>query len=188
MKLLAFGDRRRGSAMAALADAMKGAQLSASCAHCHGIDGNSSAGQYPVLAGQTQEYLYRQLKDFKEGRRKDPMMSPMVGILSDEDMQNLADFYSSQNANRSSFKTDPALVAQGKTIVEEAKCTACHPPTFKGAKEVPRVSRQKYAYVVKQLKDYRDGVRTNDNGLMVPSVKGLTDEQIDALAQYLASL
>jgi cytochrome c553 len=50
------------------------------------------------------------------------------------------------------------------------------------------VSRQKYAYVVKQLKDYRDGVRTNDNGQMAPSVKGMTDEQIEALAQYLASL
>jgi cytochrome c553 len=116
------------------------------------------------------------------------MMSPMVGILSDEDMQNLADFYSSQNANRNNFKTDPALVEQGKKLVEEAKCTACHPPSFKGAKEVPRVSRQKYAYVVKQLKDYRDGVRTNDNGLMAPSAKGFSDEQIDALAQYLASL
>ena len=115
-------------------------------------------------------------------------MSPMVGILSDEDMRNLADFYWSQSTSRNNFKTDPALVAQGKKIVEEAKCNACHPPSFKGAKEVPRVSRQKYAYVVKQLKDYRDNVRTNDNGQMAPSVNGMSDEQIEALAQYLASL
>ena len=172
----------------ALADAMKGAQLSASCAHCHGTDGNSSSGQYPILAGQTAEYIYLQIKSFKEGRRKDPMMSPMVGILTDQDMHDLADFYSSQTAARGTFKPDPALVAQGKSIVEEAKCSACHPPSFKGAKEVPRLTRQKYPYLVKQLKDYRDGARTNDNGLMVPSVKDLTDAQIDAIAHYISSL
>jgi cytochrome c553 len=172
----------------ALADAMKGAQLSASCAHCHGTDGNSSAGQYPILAGQTSEYIYRQIKAFKEGRRKDPMMSPMVGILTDENMQDLADFYSSQSASRSSFKPDPALVAEGKKLVDDAKCSACHPPSFKGAREVPRLTRQKYPYLVKQLKAYRDGVRTNDDGLMVPSVKAMTDAQIEAVAQYISSL
>lgn len=172
----------------ALADAMKGAQLSASCAHCHGTDGNSSSGQYPTLAGQTPEYLYLQIKAFKEGARKDPMMSPMVGILTEQDMRDLADFYSSQSATRGSFKPDPALVAQGKKIVEEAKCGACHPATFKGAKEIPRLTRQKYPYLVKQLKDYREGVRTTDNGTKAPSVKGLTDAQIEAVAQYISSL
>jgi cytochrome c553 len=172
----------------ALADAMKGAQLSASCAHCHGTDGNSSSGQYPTLAGQTPEYIQRQIKAFKEGRRKDPMMSPMVGILTEQDMLDLADFYSSQTASRGSFKPDPALVAEGKKIVEEAKCNACHPPSFKGAKEVPRLTRQKYPYLVKQMKDYREGVRTNDDGLMGPPVKGLTDAQIEAIAQYISSL
>ena len=172
----------------ALADAMKGAQLSASCAHCHGTDGNSSSGQYPTLAGQTPEYISRQIKAFKEGRRKDPMMSPMVGILTEQDTQDLGDFFSSQSAARGSFKPDPAQVAAGKKLVEEVKCTACHPPSFKGAKEVPRLTRQKYPYLVKQMKDFRDGVRTNDDGLMGPAVKGLTDEQIDAIAQYISSL
>jgi cytochrome c553 len=172
----------------ALADAMKGAQLSASCAHCHGTDGNSSSGQYPNLAGQTAEYIYLQIKAFKEGARKDPMMSPMVGILNDQDMRDLAEFYSSQTSTRGSFKPDPALVAEGKQIVEAAKCGACHPATFKGAKEIPRLTRQKYPYLVKQLKDFRDGVRTTDNGSKAPSVKGLTDAQIEAVAQYISSL
>jgi cytochrome c553 len=172
----------------ALADAMKGAQLSASCAHCHGTDGNSSSGQYPNLAGQTAEYLYLQIKAFKEGARKDPMMSPMVGILTDQDMRDLADFYSSQSSTRGSFKPDPDLVAQGKQIVADAKCGACHPATFRGAKEIPRLTRQKYPYLVKQLKDFRDGTRTTDNGTKAPSVKGLTDAQIEAVAQYIMSL
>jgi cytochrome c553 len=164
------------------------AAKSDSCAHCHGVDGNSSAGVYPTLAGQTKEYVYRQIKDFKEGRRKNSMMSPSVGILSDQDMLDLAEYFSAQNATRGSFKPEPALVAEGKKIADEAQCASCHQPGYKGLNEFPRLARQKYPYLVKQLKDFRDGTRTNDGGVMGPTTKNLTDEQIQALAQYLSSL
>ena len=157
-----------------------------SCAHCHGVDGNSSGSAYPSLAGQTKEYLYRQIKSFKEGTRKDPMMSPAVVVLSDQDMQELAEFFASQTLTRSSFTTDPAVVSQGKKLAEELQCVACHQPGFKGLNEFPRLSRQKYTYLVKQLKDYRSGTRTND--LMSPTARNLSDDQIKALAQYLTSL
>lgn len=158
------------------------------CAHCHGTDGNSSSSVYPSLAGQTKQYLFKQLKDFKEGRRTDPMMSPSVGVLSDQDMQELADYFSSQIPTRGSFQPDPALVAQGKKIADEAQCAACHQPRYRGLNEFPRLTRQKHSYTLKQLKDYRDGKRTNDNGVMGPTVKNLTDEQIEALAHFLSSL
>jgi cbb3-type cytochrome c oxidase subunit III len=172
----------------ALADPMRGAQLSAACAHCHGTDGNSSSGAYPSLAGQTKEYVYSQIKAFKEGRRTNSQMSPMVGILSDEDMQNLADFYNYQTPARKNTNLDAALVAQGKKIAEDTQCASCHQPGYKGLKEFPRLARQKQAYLVKQLKEFRDGVRTNDNGVMAPTAKNLSDEQIEALAHYLSSL
>ena len=158
------------------------------CAHCHGTDGNSSSSAYPSLAGQTRDYLYRQMKDFKEGRRKDLMMSPSIGVLSDKDMQELAEYFSAQSLVRNNFSADPVKVEQGKKIAQEAQCTACHQAAFKGLNEVPRVSRQKYPYIVKQLKDYRDGLRTNDNGLHAPAAKNLSDEHIEALAHYLASI
>jgi cytochrome c553 len=164
------------------------AAKSDSCAHCHGTDGNSTSSAYPSLAGQTKDYLYRQMKDFKEGRRKNSMMSPSIGALSDQDMQELAEYFSAQDLVRSTFIADPAKVAQGKKIAQETQCTACHQAGFKGLNEFPRVSRQKYPYILKQLKDYRDGSRTNDNGLMAPAAKNLSDEQIEALAHYLASL
>ena len=157
------------------------------CAHCHGTDGNSSSGLYPSLAGQTKQYLYKQLKDFKEGRRTNSMMTPSVAVLSDQDMQELADYYSSQSLVRGRFEPDPALIAQGKKIAEEAQCAACHQPRFKGLNEFPRLTRQKHTYTIKQLKDYRDGARTNDNGVMAPAAKNLTDDQIEALAHYLSS-
>jgi cytochrome c553 len=174
--------------VSALADVMRGAQLSASCAHCHGTDGNSSAAAYPNLAGQTKEYVYRQIKDFKEGRRVDPQMSPMVGILSDQDMQDLGDFYYAQALPRKRANTDAALSDKGRALAEELQCASCHQPGYKGLKEFPRLARQKQQYLTKQLKGYRDGTRTNDNGIMAPTAKALTDEQIEALAHYLSGM
>jgi cytochrome c553 len=163
-----------------------GAAKSDSCAHCHGTDGNSTSSAYPSLAGQTREYLYRQIKAFREGSRKNPMMSTAVVVLSDQDMQDLADYFSGQTLVRSTAKTDPAVVEQGKRIASEAQCVACHQPSFKGLNEFPRVSRQRYPYIVKQLKDFREGARVSE--VMGPTAKNLTDEQIEALAQYLTSL
>ena len=164
------------------------AARSDSCAHCHGTDGNSTSSAYPSLAGQTRDYLYRQMKDFKEGRRKNAMMSPSIGVLSDQDMHDLAEYFSAQSIVRSKFDADPAKVEQGRKIAQEAQCVACHQAGFKGLNEFPRLSRQKYFYMVKQLKDYRDGLRTNDNGLHAPVAKNLSDEQIAELAHYLASI
>jgi cytochrome c553 len=166
-----------GSAIAAKSD---------SCAHCHGTDGNSTSSAYPSLAGQPREYLYRQIKAFKEGSRKNSMMSPAVVVLSDQDAQDLAEYFSGQTLVRSTAKTDPATIEQGKKIAVEAQCVACHQPSFKGLNEFPRLSRQKYPYLVKQLKDFRDGTRINE--VMGPTAGNLTDEQIDALAQYLTNL
>ena len=87
------------------------AAKSDSCAHCHGTDGNSTASAYPSLAGQTKQYLYKQIKAFKEGERKNSMMSPSVGVLSEQDMQDLAEYFSSQSLIRSTSKTDPAVTA-----------------------------------------------------------------------------
>ncbi len=164
------------------------AAKSDSCAHCHGTDGNSTSSAYPSLAGQTRDYLYRQMKDFKEGRRKNSMMSPSIGLLSDQDMRELAEYFSDQTLVRSKFDADPAKVQQGKKIPQEAQCAACHQASFKGLNEFPRLSRQNYPYLVKQLKDYRDGLRTNDNGVMAAAAKNLSDEQIEALAHFLTSL
>lgn len=158
------------------------------CAHCHGTDGNSSSSAYPSLAGQTKEYLFRQMKDFKEGLRTDPQMTPSIAVLTEQDMQELAEYFSSQTLTRGSFKPDPAQAAAGKKLAEERLCASCHQASYKGLNEFPRLTRQKFSYLVKQMKDFRDGKRTNDKGAMAPSMKDLSDEQIQSLAHYLTSL
>ena len=174
--------------LTARADANRGAQYTASCAHCHGIEGNSSADQYPNIASQQKEYLYRQLKAFKDGTRKDPLMSPMVGVLDDQAMRDVADFYNAKDSVKQKTVPDPTKAALGKKVAAERICATCHLPTFKGQNEFPKLTRQKLPYLIKQLAAFRDGTRTNDSGVMAASVKDLTDEQIEALAHFLSSL
>ena len=84
------------AAAGAAGDAAAGKSKAAVCAACHGADGNSANAMWPKLAGQHAAYLVKQLKDFKSGARKDPMMAPMAKPLSDQDMENLAAYYASQ--------------------------------------------------------------------------------------------
>src|SRR5215468_259990 len=94
----------------ALADAGAGKQKAAACGACHGPDGNSTNPLWPKLAGQTARYIYLQLRDFKEGRRKDPLMSPMAASLSREDMLDLADYFSWQKMTSSTYRVESAKV------------------------------------------------------------------------------
>jgi len=78
------------------ADAAAGKSKSVVCAACHGPTGVSSNPIWPNLAGQKEQYLAKQIKDFRDGKRKDPLMSPMAAALSDDDIANLAAFFSTQ--------------------------------------------------------------------------------------------
>lgn len=84
------------AAAGAAGDAAAGKSKSAVCAACHGADGNSANPMWPHLAGQHAPYLVKQMKDFKSGARKDPVMAPMAKPLSDQDMENLAAYFASQ--------------------------------------------------------------------------------------------
>ncbi len=76
-------------------DVAAGKSKSGMCAACHGPAGISAIPMYPNLAGQKEAYLAKQLKDFKSGTRKDPVMAPMAMGLSDEDIANISAYYAS---------------------------------------------------------------------------------------------
>ena len=170
------------------ADPVAGKRKAEVCMACHGPMGNSTNPAFPVLAGQTARYIYLQLKDFKEGRRSDPSMSPMAAPLSREDMQDLADYFSSQKPLPASFKADARRVDAGRKRADEVLCTMCHLGGFTGQNEVPRVAGQHYAYIVKQLEDFRARRRTNAAGNMTSVSKTLSDDDIQNLANYIANL
>ena len=158
------------------------------CAACHGEEGNATNPLYPILAGQTARYIYLELKDFKEGRRKDPLMSPVAATLDQSEMLALADYYSRQKPKPNGFQADPAKVAAGRKEAEALLCSMCHRGDFVGQNEIPRVAGQHYAYVKKQLEDFRAKRRTNDAGNMASVTSTLSDSDIDDLAQYVANL
>lgn len=177
-----------GSANALAQDADAGRKKAEVCAACHGIDGNSTVPQNPILAGQTARYIYMQLRDFQRGRREDPMMSPMAANLSKEDMLDLAAWYSSQKFNGQNSRGDPALIARGKDVADAALCTICHLGGFSGQNEIPRAAGQHYEYTLKQLLDFKERRRTNDAGNMTAVVRTISDEDLEAVAAYLSTL
>ncbi|HET9762318.1 MAG TPA: c-type cytochrome [Casimicrobiaceae bacterium] len=165
-----------------------GKEKAQNCAACHGPGGNSQDPQYPNLAGQSWRYVYNQLKDFKEGRRSDPQMSPMAAGLSTEDMIALGNYYEAQKAERIKFPFDSAKVDAGRKIADAALCPMCHLGGFVGQNEIPREAGQWPQYIKKQLSDFRAKRRTNDAGNMASYTASLSDQDIESLSHYIGNL
>jgi cytochrome c553 len=158
------------------------------CGACHGADGNSASGQFPILAGQTARYIFIQLRDFKEGRRSDPVMSPFAAALDRQAMLDVGEYFEAQNHRQIPFKADPVRVERGRLKSEETLCTMCHLGGFKGQNEVPRVAGQYPEYIQKQLEAFKARTRTNDAGNMTAVAQTLSDDSIIDLAHFLADL
>ena len=169
-------------------DIAAGKAKSQACAACHGVDGNSPSGQFPNLAGQTWRYIYVQLKDYKEGRRSDPVMTPMATSLSRQEMIDIANYFAAQPAKPSTFKTDEGKIKLGKAKADETLCSMCHLGAFAGQNEIPRVAGQQYEYIVKQMRDFKARTRTNDAGNMTSVAQTLNEADIENLAHYITSL
>jgi cytochrome c553 len=180
----------------AAGDAAAGQARAAVCIACHGPDGNSPNPIWPKLAGQHPGYLVKQLQDFKNGVRVEPLMIPMAAPMSEQDMENVAAFFASQKI--APGVAAPDLVELGEKIylggVKEtgvAACMACHGPAGAGnpGANFPVISGQHAPYVEKTLKDFRAGTRKNDPGSIMRNVASkMTDAEIAAVAQYLQGL
>ncbi|WP_153447998.1 c-type cytochrome [Vibrio algicola] len=180
-----------------------GKEKSATCAACHGADGNSVITQYPKLAGQHVKYLEKQMHDLKLGMtsggkqgRYDPVMSAMAMPLSDQDIADLSAYYASLPTKEGSTPEDvaakgKALYFAGEAGKELTACSACHGPRGHGMElgGFPKIAGQQADYVKLQLEHFRSGARSNDmNSMMQDISKNLTDEQIEILSKYVGGL
>ncbi|MCG8016970.1 MAG: cytochrome c4 [Candidatus Thiodiazotropha sp. 'RUGA'] len=181
----------------AAGNAEEGKNKSATCAGCHGAEGNSPLNPvWPKIAGQHPAYIAKQIKDFKANKRSDPMMTPMAMPLSDQDIADLAAYYSSQTVKTGVAAADKVeagerLYRAGNADTGVAACMACHGPSGAGNPQAnfPAIAGQHAAYVEKALKDFRAGNRTNDASKMMQGVvERMTDAEIAEVAQYIQGL
>jgi cytochrome c553 len=185
------------SAAHAAGNATVGQAKAAACTACHGADGNKTLMPvYPKLAGQHASYIAKQLTEFKSGVRKDPTMNGMAAPLSEEDMLDLAAFFSGLTPAVGS--ADAEMAVAGKKIYEGgdkvkgiSACMACHGPSGAGnpGAAFPALSGQNSAYVVKTVTDFRSGARANDaNSMMRDIAARMSDSDIAAVAAYIGGL
>ena len=194
------------SSIIAAGDAEAGQIKSVTCMGCHGLAGNSETALFPKLAGQGEVYLLKQLQNFKSGERNNAIMAGVASLLSEQDMMDIAAYYSIQTISENSAKGDAETIELGRKIyiggkmdTQTSACIACHGPKGLGIPTAgfPSLSAQHADYIAVQLKAFRqysineqtgsdDVSRTNE--MMVNVAKGLTTVEIEALAQYIAGL
>lgn len=171
-----------------------GKTKAAVCASCHGVDGNSMVPMYPKLAGQSSEYLVKQLTEFKNGTRKDPVMAGMAAALSTQDIQDLASYFSAQkitNGLEKSNELGKKLYLGGDKKRSITACAACHGIQGKGMAKAgfPAVANQHVDYLKGQLAKFKSSVRANDaNAIMRITTQKMSEEEMQALAEYMSSL
>ena len=174
-------------------NADQGKAKSMTCAACHGTDGNSAAADYPKLAGQHATYLESTLKAYRDGSRANAIMAGMATALSDEDIADLAAYYSEQMS--STGAVDANLVARGEQLYRFgdsekgiSACAACHGPTGAGVASAifPSLKGQWAGYSEAQLTAFRDGLRAN--AMMNGVAKNMSDADIKAVSSYVGGL
>jgi cytochrome c553 len=176
-------------------DAEAGKQKSATCAACHGADGNSPLDQFPKIAGQVPGYVADQLHRYQSQERDNAIMKGMVGTLSDQDMADIDAFYASQEMSIGSISADQEEAARaGEAIYRGGiaefsvpACMSCHGPRGSGiAPNFPRLAGQYSTYIEAQLLAFKSGSRSNP--IMQTVAFPLSEEQIKQLALYISAL
>lgn len=189
------------SAHALDGDAKAGEQSAAMCVACHQTDGagmNIPGGEsWPSLSGLNAEYLYQQMKSFKDGSRQSATMLPFVSMLNDQQYKDVAVYYSQLPAVQGKGDTEAteAELAHGEKLATVGDwdryivpCVACHGPDSLGAGDVfPRLAGQHAGYISDQLHAWQTGKRDNDpQHLMLAIAERMNDEDIRAVSQWLS--
>jgi len=181
-------------------DPVKGQATAAICAACHNLDGNPAVSAFPKLAGQHYDYIVKQLTNFKvqpgatAAERENPQMLGFASLLTDEQVRDVAAYFSSQKQqpasalNKDAYELGKKIYRAGIAAKGVAACTGCHGPSGAGVPgQFPRLGGQWPEYAEAQLVAFRQGVRKN-NAIMTDVAARLSDTEIKAVADYVAGL
>ena len=177
------------AAPARAADVAAGKEKAELCVGCHGENGVSQMENMPSLAGQLDQFIQWQLIYFRAGARKNEQMQPIVEQLSNEDIRNLGAYFASLPPPKAAEDKNPDLSKKGAQAAAGRRCAACHTESYAGDKAAARIAGQREDYLVKALSDYKSGARSGGaQAAMSEVAHPLSDEEIEALAHYLAHL
>ena len=172
---------------AAPPDPIAGKAKAQTCFACHSENGISISPDIPNLAAQPPLSITYQLIQFRGQQRKGGGMEAITMILSDQDIRDIAAYYAELPAPPAK-SGNADKIAKGQQIAGAQYCNSCHGPQLQGQKHIARLAGQSPEYVATQLKNIRSGARIDMDGTMGSAARGLSDEDIEALAAYAASL
>jgi cytochrome c553 len=195
-------------AWAQTGDAAAGQAKIATCSACHGMDGTGIVPLYPNIGGQGEAYLYKQIWDIKNGTRTVIEMAPFTLALTDQDILDISAYYAAQPMQLTGAQPleseayslgSEDFLALGESVYRAGNlsngvpaCTGCHSPTGKGNYPAgfPALSGQKHEYLVKQLTDFQNNIRTNDGDteIMRGVAERLSQLEIEAVANFISGL
>jgi cytochrome c553 len=176
--------------LAHAADVAAGKEKAELCVGCHGEAGISQTENIPSLAGQPDQFIQWQLVFFRAGTRKNEQMQPIVEQINNDDIRNLGAYFASLTPPKTTKPDDnPDLSTKGAQAAAGRGCARCHTDTFAGTKAVARIAGQREEYLLKALHDYKSGLRIGGGvAAMADAAYPLSEEEIEALAHYLAHL
>ncbi len=162
-------------------------QKAAICVACHGDKGVPINPNIPIIWGQNEGYIYLELRDLKLGNRKSDVMGPIAATLEKQDMIDLAAYFAAKPWPELEQPSPPRdVVKRAEQAINAAVCQSCHLDHWQGNSTTPRVGGQQHEYLRATMAAFRDGTRAN-NPWMTALLKTYSDQDIDALAAYLAA-
>jgi len=200
--VVALGALALGLAAAHAEDAPDGKKLfmTSTCFTCHGKDGQKAIQMYPNLAGQDKAYLFAQMTDITSGKRvsgpdargypRTQAMKDVMSVVNADQMKLIADWLSTVAPAPIKPLEGESHAAEGAALYAKASCPSCHGKDgIKPMAGYPVIGGQKREYLLLQIKEIRDGVRTNGRvKMMAPMVKAISDDQAGQLADYLSQI
>ena len=162
------------------------------CSTCHGPTGQSSNWEFPKLAGQNEDYLIRQMFNFKTRARKSNEMEKEMAGLTGNDIEHLANYFSRQQLIPVA-RQDQALSKKGRNFYMTGSpergisaCAVCHGDKGRGARLLPRVAGQHAQYLAIQLRRFAEQSRTTDQMLMHSVASKMTEDEIWSVSYFLS--
>jgi len=175
-------------------DPVLGKQKSLLCSQCHGITGNSPDKNIPKLSGQLEDYIVLAVIEFQQGIRNDPTMSNLASVVQNEkDLEDIAAYFASQPRMQGKSK-DNNTTSKGEELFTSERCNYCHGDGGKRYAPFqenipPVIGGQHKSYLIKAMNDIKAGKRPGDIYELMPKLLGeLTEEQIEAIAEYLSQI